>query len=372
MHRGTGLIQLTAPCYLCGKPSVLEGLCADCYNDGHPLIEVSTPLTLLACKKCGSVKLPDGWRKIGDDDDRFEYVADFQIELLLERSIKILGKDVQLSLEDERKLDRVTHTIVTAFGRSHESLAPHEEKYNVEVRFRYGTCETCGMMSGGYYEAILQIRADGRPLTEDEKTALIQTVTEVTVARYKSDDKAFITNTIEDKYGIDFYIGSENLCKYLADEFEMQYLAERKDNYKLVGEDKTGKRKYRITILIRLPRFTVGDFVKIDNNPCEIIAMGRNMLTCYDLKRRERFSINPRSARWRTLEFLVPSSHRREFMVTTYSYGQPVQIMDAISFEVLEVEQSVFTSEITAGERIYALQLDDELYILPAESDVPH
>jgi nonsense-mediated mRNA decay protein 3 len=361
---------MTAPCYLCGKPSVLEGLCADCFNDGHPLIEVSTPLTLLACKKCGSIKLAEGWRKIAGDGIHPDDAADLQIELFLERSIKILGKDVQLSLEDERKLDRVTHTIVTVSGRSHESLAPHDEKYNVEIRFRYGTCETCGMMSGGYYEAILQVRADGRELTDDEKNALTQTVTDITVARYKSDDKAFISSTIDDKYGIDFYIGSENLCKYLADEFEMQYLAERKDNYKLVGEEKGGKRKYRTTILIRLPRFTVGDFVKIDGNPCEIIAMGRNMLTCYDLKRRERFSINPRSARWRTLEFLAPMSDRREFMVTTYSYGQPVQIMDSISFEVLEVNQSIFESEIAVGEKIYALQFDEELYILPEQSQI--
>jgi nonsense-mediated mRNA decay protein 3 len=347
---------------------VLEGLCADCYNDGHPLIEVSTPLTLLACKKCGSIKLADGWRKIAGDGISPDDIADYQIELLIERSIKILGKDVQISLEEERKLDRVTHTIMTVSGRSHENLTLHDEKYNIEIRFRYGTCETCGMMSGGYYEAILQVRADGRGLTDDEKTAVVQTVTDTTIARYKSDDKAFITNTIDDKYGIDFYIGSENLCKYLADEFEMQYLAERKDNYKLVGEDKTGKRKYRTTILIRLPRFTVGDFVKIDGNPCEIVAMGRNMLTCYDLKRRERFSINPRSARWRTLEFLVPRSSRREFMVTMYTYGQPVQIMDTISFEIIDVEQSVFTSEIAAGETIYALQLEDELYILPNPS----
>jgi len=355
---------------LCGKPSVLEGLCANCYNDGHPLIEVSTPLTLLACKKCGSIKLADGWRKIAGDGIHPDDVADYQIELLVERSIKILGKDVQISLEDERKLDRVTHTIMTISGRSHESLAPHDEEYSVEIRFRYGTCETCGMMSGGYYEAILQVRADGRGLTDDEKTAVTHTVTDTTVARYKSDDKAFITNTIDDKYGIDFYIGSENLCKYLADEFEMQYLAERKDNYKLVGEDKTGKRKYRTTILIRLPRFTVGDFVKVDGNPCEIVAMGRNMLTSYDLKRRERFSINPRSPRWRTLEFLAPRSSRREFMITTYTYGQPVQIMDSISFEILDVEQSVFESEIAAGEKIYALQLEDELYILPHQNQL--
>jgi nonsense-mediated mRNA decay protein 3 len=283
--------------------------------------------------------------------------------------VKILGRDVTLSLEEEKKLDRVSHTIVTASGRSHESLPPHDETYNVEVRFRLGTCDTCGLMRGGYYEAILQIRADDRELTDDERRTIIGTVTDITVARYKSDDRAFITSTTDDKYGIDFYIGSENLCKLLADEIEIQYLAERKENYKLVGEDRTGRRKYRITILVRLPRFTVGDFVTIDNQPCQVITISRNMLTCYDLKRRERFSINPKSAKWRTLEFLAPLSSRQEYMITTYAYGKPVQIMNTKSFEVQEVEQPLFDSEVITGSKIHVLRIEDEIYILPDQDD---
>lgn len=359
---------MTAPCYLCGKPSVIESLCADCYNEGHPLIEVSTPLTLLACKKCGSIKLADGWRKLPQNFADPDELSNYQIDVLLQNAIRIIGKDVNLSLAEERKLDRVSHTIVTASGRSHESLAPHDEIYDVEVRFRYGTCETCGKMSGGYYEGILQVRADGRELTDNERDTIVKTVTEITVAKYRSDDKAFITNTTEDKNGIDFYIGSEYLSKYLASELEIQYLAERKENYKLCGEDKTGRRKYRITILIRLPRFTVGDFIRVDSIPCQIVAMGRNNLTCYDLKRRERFSINQKSARWRTLEFLAPLSSRREFMVITRSYGQPIQIMDSASFEVLEVDEAALDSGTVTGANVYALMLEDGLYILPDQN----
>jgi nonsense-mediated mRNA decay protein 3 len=357
---------LAAPCYLCGKPSVLEGLCAACYNDNHPLIEVSTPLTLLVCKKCGSIKLADGWRKIARDPIEPEEIPDYQIELLLESMVKVLGKDVTLSVEEEKRLDRVSHTVVTASGKSHESLPPHDEKYNVEVRFRFGTCDTCGMMRGGYYEAILQIRADGRDLTDRERREITSAVTDITISRYKSDDRAFIVSTTEDKYGIDFYIGSENLCKLLADEIEVQYLAERKENYKLVGEDRTGRRKYRITILIRLPRFIVGDFVTIDNQPCQVIAISRNMLTCYDLKKRERFSINPKSARWRTLEFLAPVSSRQEFMITTHAYGKPVQIMDSSTYEVQEIEPSLFDSEIIVGSKVYVLKMADDIFILPS------
>jgi len=292
------------------------------------------------------------------------------MEFILQNEIKILGEDVTISLEEEKRLDRVSNILIVASGKSHETLPPHDEEYPVEIRFNYGTCETCGMMSGGYYEAILQIRADNRQLSDEEKMQLTEKVRDMTIARYKADDKAFITTIQDDKYGLDFYIGSEHLCKYIADELELQYLAERKENYSLVGEDKAGNKKYRITILIKLPHFSVGDFISIDDEPCQILAMGRNTLTCFALKRRERFSINPKSSKWRTLEFLAPVSARHEFMIVTYVYGQPVTLMDAKNYETVDVEESIFDFEITAGITVYGVRFDDTLYILPNQEEI--
>ncbi len=364
------VIQLTAPCYLCGKDAAVEGLCSSCYDQQHPLIEVSTPLSILACKKCGSVKVPGGWKKLSFETFDIDEQAERQMETVLEQEIKLLVPGVSLEFEEEKKLDRVTHLIVFASGKSHESLPTHEEKYPVEMRFSYGTCDTCGMMSGGYYEAILQIRADGREVTAQEKKELTQKVTEMTISRYKSDDKAFVTMVDDNKYGIDFYIGSEHLVKEIADEFESQYIAERKENYKLVGEDKTGKQKFRITILLRLPRFSAGDFVLINEHPCQILSISRNNLTCYDLVNRERFTINPKSAKWRTLQFLAPISERSEYMIVTYIDGQPIQIMDSINFEVIEVEEDMFESEIISGSKVYGILIEDQLYILPDQVSI--
>jgi len=364
------LIQLTAPCYLCGNDAAVDGLCSSCYDQQHPLIEVSTPLSVLACKRCGSVKVPGGWKKISIEARNPDEQAERQIEIILEQEIKLLVPGVSLEFEEDKKLDRVTHIIVFASGKSHESLPIHEEEYNVEMRFNYGTCDTCGMMSGGYYEAILQIRADGREVTTQEKEELTQKVTEMTIIRYKSDDKAFVTMIDDNKYGIDFYIGSEHLIKEIADEFESQYMAERKENYKLVGEDKTGKQKFRITILLRLPRFSVGDFVLINEHPCQILSISRNNLTSYDLVSRERFTINPKSAKWRTLQFLASITERREYMVVTYVDGQPVQIMDSVNFDVIEIEEDMFESEINSGTKIYGIILEDQLYILPDQSSI--
>ena len=324
-------------------------------------------MTILSCKRCGAVKVPGGWRRITERFSGPEELAAIQMEIILQDEIKILGKNVTLSLEETKKLDRVSNILVSASGQSHEDLQFHEEEYPIEIRFNYGTCETCGRMSGGYYEAILQIRADNRQLSDEEKEFLTQKVREMTIARYKSDDKAFVTTIHDDKYGLDFYIGSENLCRYIADELETQYIAERKENYSLVGEDKAGNRKYRITILIKLPQFSVGDFVSIDDEPCQIVDMGKNALTCFALSKRERFSISPKSAKWKTLEFLAPMSERREFMVVTHVYGQPVTLMDSTNYETLEVDEPDFDLEVATGETIYGLRFNDRFYVLPEQ-----
>ncbi|MFW9925583.1 MAG: 60S ribosomal export protein NMD3 [Candidatus Thorarchaeota archaeon] len=358
---------MKAPCYQCGKPAVIGGLCVKCYNDTHPLIEVSSPLTLLACKRCGSVKVPGGWKKMLVDVSESNDLWPLQIEILLDAEVKPLVPSIELTVDEEKRLDRVLHITLTAQGSSHEDLPPHEEQHNVEIRFTYGTCDTCGMMSGGYYEAILQIRADGRPLTDDEEDDILQTVTDMTIAEYGSDDKAFVTKVSSDKFGLDFHIGSEHLCRIIANDLESRYLAQRKDNYKLIGQEKGGKDKFRITILIRLNKFMVGDFVQVLDNPCQIITMSRGGLTCFDLVQRERFTMNPKSSKWRTLVYLAPQSDRREFMVTTRVYGQPVQLMDSKTYEIREIDESLLDESVEAGFTVYGLILEDEFYLLPTK-----
>ena len=54
----------------------------------------------------------------------------------------------------------------------------------------------------------------------------------------------------------------------------------------------------------------------------------------------------------------------------TRVFGQPVQIMDSVNFDVTEVEESVFDSEITTGVKIHGLFVEEQLYILPDQTNV--
>ncbi|MHA2303211.1 MAG: NMD3-related protein [Candidatus Thorarchaeota archaeon] len=355
------LITLTAPCYECGEKSVIDGLCAECYRRTHPLVDVRTPLKLLTCRRCGAVEVPGGWKTIIEQPSDPEVLIERQIEILLEQEVKLRGRDVGLEYAEEKILDRVRHILITATGKSDSTLSVHSESYPVEVRFSYATCDTCAMMSGGYYEGTLQIRADERQITDKEEDDIVSVVTDLTVAKYGKDVKAFVTEVSRDKYGLDFKIGSEHLCKRIADELQEKYLAQRKENYKLIGEDKRGKKKYRITILIRLPRFSLGDFVGVDSKPCQVIAMGRGGLSCYSLEDGNRFTINPKSARWRTLEFIAPE------MVVSNLSNQPVQLMDSESFEMHEIDQKDMTVDVSNGDTTFGLCFDDRVYLLPTD-----
>ena len=327
---------------------------------------MDTPLKIRTCKRCGAVKVPGGWKVITGPLPAKDELIERQLELLLHQSVKHHVSDVEISLEEENRLDRVLHIRVKASGRSHNTLPSHEESYPLEVRFSHGTCDTCGMMSGGYYNAILQIRADNRPLTEYEEEKINTIVTQRTVEAYGKDVKAFITSASKDRYGLDFRIGSEHLCRRLADEIERTFLADKKVNYKLVGQ-KGGKDKYRTTILLRLHRFVTGDFIRVATKPCQIQSMSKSGIICYDLTESSTFTINPKSSKWKAIEFLAPSSESRQCMVISRQHGQPTQLMDSKTYETLEVEDRLLSPESTHGSVVHVVLIDERFYPLPSK-----
>ncbi len=361
---------MPAPCYLCGAPSVVDGLCADCYDKEHPLMKIDPLVRLVVCKRCGAVKIPGGWHTIESSPEDEEIAREEHVSIVLNREVKTLGEDLEVTIVETSKLDRVLHINLIARGKSHPDLLPHMEEYPVEIRFDYGTCDTCGMMSGGYHEAIIQIRADERLVSESEQEDIADLATDLTVSEYGKDERAFIIEIDETKFGLDFYIGSEHLARRIADEVEIRYLAERKENYKLIGQEKGGKEKFRITILLRLPRFSIDDFIQVSGNLCQVLDMGRGGLACYDLVTREHFTINPKSSRWESIQFVTSNSSTREFMVVANAYDQPIQLMDQESYEILEVEsEGIRPEDIEPGNVVEGIEYEGDIHILPPSTN---
>jgi nonsense-mediated mRNA decay protein 3 len=334
------------------------------------LIEIATPLTLTVCKRCGAVKIPGGWKTIARDDIQYEDILFQQLDILLKQELHVLGESVEITIEKQKELDRVIHIVINATGSSHPSLPPHQDSTEVEIRVVNANCDTCSMMSGGYYELVLQIRAEERPLTEQEAQEILSLLTERTYAEYGKDAKAFVTSIDRTRFGLDILIGSEHLGKIIADELEALFLASRKENYKLIGQERSGKNKYRLTIVLRLPRFSIGDFVEVMEKPCQVLSMGRGGLKCYDLTERYEFTVTPKSAKWRTLRFLAPASEIRQNMVVSIDYDGAVQLMDSKSYELFDTDLTFLGNDIEQGDTIEVIHLEETLYAVPRKSTV--
>lgn len=353
------------PCYLCGKPAVVEGLCEECYNNEHPLLKVQTPLRMLICERCGAIKMHGRWRQITERISNPEKLVALQLQILLDNEVEVLGENVTYSVIQKKRLDRVLHIEIIAQGSSHSELPSHTETHDVEVRLDYGTCDSCGMMRGGYHEAILQIRADDRKLTKAEENEILDTATDLTIGEYGKDSMAYINEITRSKYGIDLKIGSNHLCRMIADDLESRYMAARKQTYKLIGQESDGKEKYRTTILLRLPHFKEGDFVDVAGDPCQIRSMGRGGLVCYNFEDKSQFTVSPRSSKWQEIQFLASESNKQEYMVISKAYGEPIQLMNSQTYEVENLPGDSLTSGLENGDKIWAVTLQGRLYYIP-------
>jgi nonsense-mediated mRNA decay protein 3 len=316
------------------------------------------------------VRVPGGWKKVTNSVSDSGEVTKQQIHTLLGQEVSTLNKKVEIDFEITRALDRVHYVTVRGIGRSHNDLPPHTEQYPVEIRFSYATCDSCGLMSGGYHEAVVQIRADGRQLSDDEAERVLSLVTNRTIAEYGCDARAFVTSIDRHHHGLDFKVGSEHLARKIGDEVEQAFLASRKENFKLITQEHGGKRKYRMTIMLRLPRFVVGDFIIVAGTPCVIRSIGQGVVSCRDLKSGTEIAVGPRSAKWQSIEFIAEAAQKRRYTVVTEGFQQPFQLMDAETYITFEVDRARFFFPVHIGDEITGVTLNGDFYVFPIEERV--
>ncbi len=312
------------------------------------------------------MRIPGGWKQLTDAPTDPNAQLEDQVRVLLQSEVSLLNRGVELHFEEVRKLDRVLHVDVVGTGKSNEQLPAHSEHHPVEIRFSYATCESCGLMSGGYHEAILQIRADRRPLSDQEAEQILDMVTHRTVAEYGRDVKAFVTSVDRHRHGVDFKIGSEHLAQKISDQIERAFLASHKENFKLVSEAHDGKRKYRITIVLRLPEFEVGDFITVTGNPCQIRSIGQGVVTCYDLKTGSIFTMGPKSSKWESATMVAKHGAMRSYTVVAACSHQPFQLMDTETFYTIEAEPEIFPFDVSLGDTVYGVTIETVFYPLPS------
>lgn len=227
------------------------------------------------------------------------------------------------------------------------------------VRVKNTVCRICSRRTGNYYESILQIRGSGKtpdPELMDEALARTERLVD---AAAQTDANAFITKMEMVPGGVDVYMSLIALgracCKDLAD----FYCAETDESSKLVGQTRDGLDMYRVSYLVRLPEFEVGDIVEFRKKKYmlkRVSSQGARLVSMRDyrempVKRRDMPEIKLTAKRSEAEDAVVVSRSDRE-----------IQVMDPVSYATVDLMIPAYTE---IGESVPVIRLDGILYYVP-------
>ncbi|MDI9396106.1 MAG: 60S ribosomal export protein NMD3 [Euryarchaeota archaeon] len=346
-------------CPKCGKESnkLFDPVCRDCFFETFKLIELPLVLHVRICSSCGAYLHRRCWENIGN----LEEVVLKAVENAL--FIHNEAGDVELYLEP-KEITPYIYMVRAELDAVVRGEPVHAEA-ETEVRVQRTACDMCSRESGGYFEAIIQIRAAGRFPTEEEKRrcAAIARVAMESMKK-KGDRLAFITDTQEQKEGIDLYMGSMNasrqVCRMIISELGGSF----SESPTLVGM-KDGKNLYRITFAMRLPEFRPGDVIRFRGRIIQIRSSGKKV-NGISLEDGSRFISSPEELKG--AEKIANIGDALLTVLVTIEENA-ILVLDPETYETVVIKKPIsFNAE--AGSEIPVLKTEYGIFAL-AHSNVP-
>jgi len=238
--------------------------------------------------------------------------------------------------------------------------APIEIVFDTEVRISWETCDTCSRISGGYFEGIVQIRADKRIPTSEELGNCTRIAEDVASrSRMKGDRLSFIANTLELDEGVDYYVGSMKLGKQICRAIIDVYGGKFSESPKLVGQ-KNGVDLYRITFALRLPEFVRGDIIGVGDKVIEVQNCGKHV-SGIDLETGKRFMEN-----FNDLMDVKKLSRKQDAVpaVLVADEKKTIQVLDPETYETITIKRPEFLSA-EAGNEVKIVKTTKGIFVVP-------
>ncbi len=250
-------------CVECGAEGpVYQGVCASCFAKKHPVVEPPANLDVPRCQQCGAFHFRSAWSRVD---------LDSAITTLLRERVRGLPPFEHVAFTHAAREEDANNYFLTvsAVGRF-EDLRQTQD-FHVRLRIKPSVCDTCAKQAGRYFEGILQVRAEDRDLTPAEMRA-VRTLVLARVERGRDEAGDFVSRTEEIHGGLDFYVSTNALGSRLAREIAEAFGGTVTASPKLFGQ-RQGKEIYRVTSLVRLPAFRVGDVVRHKAAVTEVVSL---------------------------------------------------------------------------------------------------
>jgi len=318
-------------CAMCGKESEYS-VCGECLSKRIEIVKIPNVIELTECSVCGSFRL-DRWRNV----DFYDALSrQFFRKALFHEEFEL--RDFEFKVSEDRCLVKLRGNL-----RGHALELEKETK----IRIRRIACEKCSRQSGGYYESIIQIRANKRKIREEEIELVIDMM-ESLLKRESDNPKAFVTKIETKREGLDIYLGDKKIGEKISRSIAKSFGAEIKESKKIAGRE-DGRDFYRFTYLIKFPEYLKGDVVE-DNG---VIAVVSNVEKKKALSIKNGKTINLKNPK------LVA---RRESISESYVVNldeNALEVIDPESYKVITVEKPEM--EFSVGDKVYLVRYGDRV-----------
>jgi len=342
-------------CVKCGSTGLItDNLCGACYVEVSTLARIPSSLTLTTCAHCSSYLEKKKWKQFKHRKE----LIDQRIMALLEVDSLVDIDDIELvhKMEDEHRREigiRISGKVDTT---------DIEEQLRIKVMLKKGVCERCSKIAGKYYESILQVRGDDSSLDKKTMDEIRKQVHDVIARTAKKDRNSFISREGEIHSGVDFYLGKNGDGKNLAKLLGSVYGSKITESKTLMGR-KEGEDCYRMTYLVRVPPFLVGDFVMYRAKPWKIERINPKKVTLLGLQSGERITVD-RSAFTR-FEILGGKGMIEKIVVVSGRDGsRDIIVLHPQTYRSMEVLVPDSLSIPEPGSEIDAIIHGDEIFLV--------
>lgn len=344
-------------CPECGSTDkeMVEDICIDCFLKEFQMAEIPKRIEVQICSHCNS-KLEEGkWSE--------EFIPEEEIIFrALERNIKVADEvsDEHVSLEIDQIKGTSANCIVEVSGEVHGVKI--EETHDPEVKILKTVCPTCSKMQSGYYEVVVQFRADNREIKAEEYAKADEVVERTLIKQSKSDKLAYCPQIAKLKEGYDYYIGSFKSGHKVADALKEEFGGIIKESPRLISEDKsTGKGLYRVWISVRIPEFEVDDFIKFEDKLLQVKSISKNSIVGTDISTNKKHNIPMKN-----MDDIELVKKADDIETTTIISKSPsiIQILDPSDYSAVDLEMKEEFREYNIGDEIKLIKIDNYIYLI--------
>ncbi len=347
-------------CVACGKAEkeLISGLCKQCFSREKVRVFLGERARGRVCRNCFAI-YNKGWKSFKGSLE--EAVAEAALAAAEDNIYVENLEEPEVGLE----VLKIIYTsprdyLVTLNLVAKSEVQGIEKSFEVKVPVKLSLCPNCQRSVSRYYEAIVQLRGLKEKSPEERKE--VKAALEEAILAQK-DSKAFISELKESKEGYDFYIGSAKAARKAVNIVRTKFGGSLKESPKLYGRDKSGKELYRITYLLRLPGFSVGDIIEDKGKLYQITGLKGNSITLFDLEQRR--SSGTTLAKIEKSRIVAKSDDYIKAIVTEV-INQEIQLLDMQEYKTFYLR---FDIPLKVSSEVNVVKLDDIYYLLKTEEE---